>query len=95
LLGYKTPLIPYSHSSSSPSIIYLLFHAAGLDPSKFNKTIVHTSNEADNYFAPPTEMDAEEKFKNAEKFNILCRLCGQIEAFQGNLSIFVGSNTVQ
>lgn len=55
-----------------------------MDPTKYNRTIVPSTYEADNnYFAPSTEMDAEEKFKNAEKFRVECRLCGQAEVFQG------------
>eukprot|EP00026_Physarum_polycephalum_P000493 Phypoly_transcript_00494.p1 GENE.Phypoly_transcript_00494~~Phypoly_transcript_00494.p1 ORF type:complete len:1064 (+),score=166.17 Phypoly_transcript_00494:1336-4527(+) len=56
----------------------------GLDPSRFSRTILPSTYEADNnYFAPSSELDAEEKFKNVDKFSILCRFCGQTEVFPG------------
>lgn len=55
----------------------------GLDSSKYNRTVVPTTTDDNNYFAPSTELDAEEKFKNVDKFTVECRLCGQVETFPG------------
>ena len=77
--------IPHLSISTSLNSSLCNFIYAGLDSSKYNRTILPSTYEADNnYFAPSTEMDAEEKFKNAEKFNVVCRLCGQTEVFQGS-----------
>jgi DNA polymerase alpha subunit A len=47
----------------------------GLDPTRFRHSVRATNDGDGDFFAPMSQLDDEEKFKNVEKFHVTCRHC--------------------